>query len=255
MLGAAVVAVFLLSGCNKGANLRFKAYEESLSEAAFPGSSDSISVSVRLEYPVGGAKDEAIHLMTSSILGRSIDAGNPTASVEEAIKEYVDVTVQGYKDAYSQISEEYVDEDETWGGMSWEDVIDGYFAGSYKKLVSYIVEAYSYEGGANGLEGVYAVLFDTTTGEVVSEEDFFNPGYEEILSSALSSRLEESMKNPEDYDALFVKDIEPNGNFYVMDDGVTYVYSPFDIGPHSLGTIRVFVPWEDIAGLISRDYR
>ena len=59
-----------------------------------------------------------------------------------------------------------------------------------------------------------------------------------------------AFSNPEDYDALFIKDIEPNGNFLVSEEGITYVYGQYEIGPYSLGIIEVTLAWEELEGLL-----
>lgn len=94
------------------------------------------------------------------------------------------------------------------------------------------------------------MVFDTATGNLITESDYFVPGYESELSQMLSAHLRESFEDPSDYESLFVKDIESNGNFMVSDKGVTYIYSPYEIGPHSLGTIRVTIPWEEVGGIV-----
>ena len=97
----------------------------------------------------------------------------------------------------------------------------------------------------------YVGFFDEKTGDVIDEESFFIPGYEVQLGSMLSSHLSDSMENEEDYEFLFVKDIEPNGNFKVSNAGVTYIYTPYEIGPYSLGTIQVTIPWEEVAPIVA----
>ena len=66
----------------------------------------------------------------------------------------------------------------------------------------------------------------------------------------LTSHLRDAMPDQESYDCLFIKDIEPNGNFKVSDTGVTYVYGQYEIGPYSLGIIKVTVPWEELGDLV-----
>ena len=58
------------------------------------------------------------------------------------------------------------------------------------------------------------------------------------------------MPDEDSYNALFVKDIEPNGNFKVSDEGVIYIYGPYEIGPYYLGSIEVTVPWEELGTLV-----
>ena len=84
----------------------------------------------------------------------------------------------------------------------------------------------------------------------MTEEDFFIPGYKEALSALLSAHLHDEMPDQESYDALFIKDLEPNGNFKVSEQGVTYVYGQYEIGPYYLGIIKVTLPWNELGDLV-----
>lgn len=252
LLGIVAVAFMALAGCNKVKDLETKVYEKNVVEAAAPGSPDSLSVKVKLEYPVAGAVSTALTKMVSTIVGRSFEGTVQATDIESAVEDYVDSTLKSYKTTYAEIARKGEEEAESFiPEMSWEDIINGEFVGFHKNLASYLVSAYSYEGGANGLSGVIAMVFDTTTGEIVPEGRFFKEGAAEGIATLLSARLEESLPDAESYDALFVKDIAPNGNFYVSEKGVTYIYNPMDIGPHSLGTISVTLPWEDVSKFVA----
>ena len=49
---------------------------------------------------------------------------------------------------------------------------------------------------------------------------------------------------------MFLKEIEPNGNFSISDKGVTYIYNHYEIAPYSMGIIRITIPWEDLNDII-----
>lgn len=94
-----------------------------------------------------------------------------------------------------------------------------------------------------------ALNFDMKTGNLLTESGFFKEGYKDRLSELLSSRLAESLENPSDTSMLFTQEIGPNGNFTAGEEGVTYIYNQYEIGPYAMGIIRVTLPWEDIEGL------
>ena len=52
------------------------------------------------------------------------------------------------------------------------------------------------------------------------------------------------------YDMLFIKTIEPNGNFFVDPEGITYIYGRYEIGPYASGLVRVTIPWEKLQGIL-----
>ena len=173
--------------------------------------------------------------------------------IDKAASDYLQESLSQYEAQMLAFKENH---DEEWFGADWEDSIAGYFTGSYRGVSSYIVESYSYGGMAGGLEEISAINFNEKTGEVIPEDEYFRVGYYDDLSSVLSYHLEEdTFSSREDYDALFVKDIAPNGNFYLTEDGVTFIYSPLSLGPHSLGSIRVSIPWEEALSLVDPKYR
>lgn len=246
-------AMVFLAGCNRETKLKTKVYEKNVEAKLSEDGQDAISVKVKLEYPVEGASPEVLSKMTEAIIGYTVGSMDGVDSnVEKVVNDYVDVTVEAYKDACRELIRiREQEEDGAYQGMlNWEDYVEGYFAGSHKNAISYIVYAYSYDGGAHGDEGEYAMVFDTKTGNLITEDDYFIPGYEYELSQMLSAHLREAFPDPDDYETLFMKDIESNGNFSVSDEGVTYIYSPYEIGPHSLGTIRVNIPWEEISAIL-----
>ena len=49
---------------------------------------------------------------------------------------------------------------------------------------------------------------------------------------------------------MFIREIGPNGNFSVSEDGVTYIYNHYEIAPYAMGIIRVTLPWDDVRELL-----
>ena len=79
--------------------------------------------------------------------------------------------------------------------------------------------------------------------------DFFQAGYRRGLSDLPSRTLPGSHVSPRDTSMLFVREIEPNGNFRVSEEGVTYIYNQYEIAPYVMGAIQVTVPWNELEGI------
>ncbi len=249
---AVAAACLLLAACGTDAEtLKVDTYEVSVAEAV--DSRDTVFVRVSLEYPVGGASDKALKPMTESIIGRSFSDISGQPAMDAAVKDYIDATVSSYKAEILDIKNFLAEQegaDAVSSVLSWEDVLEGRFAGDHGGYVSYITFAYSYTGGAHGNGAEYAIVMNRADGRIVAEDQFFAEGYETALAGLLSDHLAEALPDEESYGYLFVKDIRPNGNFYLTEKGVVYIYSPYEIGPYSLGTIRVTVPWDEVRDLI-----
>ncbi len=244
------VLLLLVAACHKDNKLQPKVYEQSASYALTEGAADSISVQVRLEYPVSGADPEVIDAMTRIIIGQALMEDGSRPDIAAAVQRYIDVTVADYRETNLPLYGKVREEELEGTLLSWEDQVSGYFSGQHKDIISYDVYAYSFTGGAHGLAGDYVMNFNLKDGSLVGENEFFVPGYQEELAGLLTAHLRESMPDEDSYNALFVKDIEPNGNFKVSEEGVTYIYGPYEIGPYYLGSIEVTLPWEELGTLV-----
>lgn len=202
---------------------------------------DTLSVQISLEYPSGSKAADS--LMRKSILTAAFDMEEDPTTVEETASKYE----SNLEDAYFTEAQDLPVE----GPFSWDDFINGYFTDGYKNLRSYIIEYYSYRGGAHGVNTLTALVFDKKSGEQIQEKDILVDNYSLSLSSLLQKHLPEAFDgNEEEYDSLFITDIVSNGNFEPGKTGITWYYQPYEIGPYSLGVIPVSVPWNELKPLL-----
>ncbi len=255
---ATCAAVLMLAGCLSQQNLKTAIIEDSENFALDSRSSDSLRVSISIEFPVSGPKAEPLEKMQENLVAAIFGEGHRSPDPEQAIAGFKEEISEQYRkdnidilEYYSQMQNSDGTENEDISPMlSWENTIEGHFLPVYGNLSSYIIYEYNYTGGAHGIDNETALIFDLTTGEAVSEEDIFVEGFEAGMSKALTAHLKDSFDNEDDYETLFVKEIAPNGNFYVTDHGVTYLYGRYEIGPYSIGLTHVTVPWTEIVNLL-----
>lgn len=245
----AVLASVILAGCDRD-RLKMKIVEFKRCEALAEGRADSVIVNVSLEYPVAGIPDEAVNSIKGSICREAFRADG-SIDIEASADSWADSCVREYRDANLELLSYLGEQGDDSACLSWEMSVSGFVCGEYKGMISYDVTSYSYTGGAHGSTSETGMVFDVS-GNLLTETDLFGDGYRETLSGLLSSRLEESLPDPDAYNALFIKDIEPNGNFIVTQEGVTYIYGQYEIGPYYLGIIKVTLPWEDMEGILKR---
>ena len=241
---AALGIMLALFGCQR--SIKTATFTDEMKLPLAEGLSDTLSVQISLEYPT--ATDSAAAAMTASILSAAFDMeeGMPT-TVEETAARYEENLVDAYFDEMAPYHTEREEDPELSGIHSWEEHITGYFGDVYKKHVTYYIEYFGYRGGAHGIPTLTPTVFSLETGAVVPEAEFFVDGYQEGVSYLLRDNLLAALEgNTEAYDALFVKDIAPNGSYDVTRKGVTWYYQPYEIGPYYLGVISVSIPWEDL---------
>ena len=242
---AAACTGCLLSSCN--GEFSSTTYNSEDSFPAAEGSEYALEVRISAEYPVSGLQKAALdnmdNVLTAALFGDEYAALDP----EQAIEAYKADRAKEYRETNAPLIKE--SEGTPTASLNWSDYVTGKIGGTHKGILSYTVTGYTFTGGAHGMTVETALNFDMKTGTLLTEEDFFKEGYKDRLSGLLSSRLAESLENPSDTSMLFTQEIGPNGNFSIGEEGVTYIYNQYEIGPYSMGIIRVTVPWEDIEGM------
>lgn len=197
-----------------------------------PDSLSTLSMSISLEYPVKGLPQEVLDTMTATILTAAFDIEKPTLPVEETAASYI-----------SYVKEAYLNEAPEEHPYSVEDEVNGYFSGTHGKYRSYMVEYYTYTGGAHGLNTYTPLVFDCESGLVVPEDEFFAEGYEEPLSELIRSKLCEENPDIELFDFFAVK---TNGAYEVGKDGVCWYFQPYEIAPYAYGVLTATLSWDEV---------
>ncbi|MBR1706157.1 MAG: DUF3298 domain-containing protein [Bacteroidales bacterium] len=237
-------AGLLALGCTGG--LKTATYTDDQAMPLAEGRADSLLLSISLEYPVKGADEAVLGNITANILSTAFDLEEEPGTVEETALRYE----ENLKDEYfNENGDLFPDRPAEEGGiLSWEDRINGYFSGRWRHYTTYMVEYYNFRGGAHGIGTLTPIVFDTRTGDVVAEEDFFAEGYAAPVGALIRAGLADALDhNEEDLDALFEPDlVGPNGTYEVGKDGVTWYYQPYEIGPYYLGVISVSLSWKDL---------
>ena len=246
----ATVAAVALSSCGGD----FKTQQITISEkfALEEGRTDSLDFSIDAEFPVSGLGREASMQISAAIaealFGEEYMSMNPEAAAEAYKADLLDE----YRSENLPMTE--IPELES-SSLSWASYVKGIFTYSDENILSYTATRYTYSGGAHGMTAETAYNFDRKTGESISEEMFFNEGYTEKLTELLTAHLPEALESPSDTSMLFLKKIEPNGNFSIGEDGITYIYNQYEIAPYSMGIIRISVPKKELEGLLRQEAR
>lgn len=97
-----------------------------------------------------------------------------------------------------------------------------------------------FDMGNHGTEGYYYRYFDTRTGEPISIEKLASN------ISAVSAYLDSHIRQSDIAWGILVDTIEPNNNFIISDNGITFVYNQYEIACFAVDTIMCFVPYNII---------
>lgn len=142
-----------------------------------------------------------------------------------------------------------------------EHTISGYSLLSDKSIYVYGIERYVDLGGAHGNETRIFFNFDLKTGKLIHEQDLFQSGFEKPLTDLIKARILEDIKSaPQEKNSeailslddtdYWTESIKPNGNFYITDEGIAYVFNTYEIAPYQMGQTEVALPYSKIKKLL-----
>ena len=180
-------------------------------------------------------------------------AVHPTDSVVFAFAEVLKKEYrQNNLDLVSQL------DNESFYSFNNEHVLDGFSLLSDKNIYSYGVSRYVYMGGAHGLSTLNYFNFDLRDGHQIVEADIFKDGYQAQLSEIIKQKIvEDSYQDEEIPDIVKLEDtdfyidsIKANGNFFVNEESINFVYNTYEIGPFYMGITEVNLPFERIRHLM-----
>lgn len=237
-------AAALLAGCADNTLQSVHSHEFRKAFALAEGRTDSLVISMNVECPEDGITEKVAGKIGDRIKEAIYGKNYTILHVDDGFEKFSEDRAKEYREANLELLKaKYIP------NLSWEYYLESGFTGNYRNYATYQVFTYSYTGGAHGMSDTRTYVFDLKNGDVMEESDFFKEDYMPLLSSLLTSHARDKAENPDNM-VLFVSEIEPNGNFEVADEGITYIYNPYDIAPYSEGTIRITIPWKELKSIL-----
>jgi len=219
----------------------------------------ALSVDIEVEIPVSFANKEVLKSIRSTII-TNLFGQEYTSQVNDSL--VLLFTKNLYAD-YRENNEPLLTVMDSANRYSFnnEHVVSGFSLLSDKKIYVYGIERYIYMGGAHGLETRNYFNFDLKTGNLITEKDLFKSNYQAELSEIIKKRIVEESKEMketketepilslEDTD-FWADSIKPNGNFYITDESINFVFNPYEIAPYYMGQTEVSIPFNRLKNIL-----
>jgi len=259
---AMCVVMFAVSSCrnerkSEANNIDFEKYAVDTTYHLFGDvSKPAIQIHLSMHYPVGYKNstvlDSLQRLIITSITTNSNQA---LRDPEEAMRNLVAQQITEYrlleKDYETILSTKYDEYDVLPTSFSNEYMGDEDNTFDKDGILCFSNSVYRFTGGAHGVRTVKYTCVDLENGSVITEKDIFVDDYESVLSPIILEKLAEiqKVKSPKELEKngfFDISDIKPNNNFYLNENGITYVYNPYEIAAYFVGISEVFIPYGDI---------
>jgi Protein of unknown function (DUF3298) len=136
-----------------------------------------------------------------------------------------------------------------------EHNVEGFALLTDENIFTYGIDRNVYMGGAHNLETRNYYNFDLKTGKLITEKDIFVNNYQSALTKLIKRRIieeSEDINSMEELDesVFWTDSIKPNGNFYITDESINYVFNPYEIAPYAYGDTEVTLPFSYIKNLL-----
>lgn len=223
-------------------------------------SKGSLSVDIHVELPVDFKNKAILDSVRSIIISNLFGKEFVSQANDKVVQLYIKMLHTDYKDN----NEALVNELDTASSYSFnnEHTLEGFGLISDKHIYSYGIDRYIYMGGAHGLNTRNYFNFDLKTGKLITEKDLFVDNFEPALADLIKKRIfedskEEQAKEPNTESILSLDDtdywtdsIKPNGNFYISDEGINYIFNPYEIAPYYMGITEVSLPYDRLEDIL-----
>jgi hypothetical protein len=123
-----------------------------------------------------------------------------------------------------------------------------------KGILSMGYGTYTYSGGAHGNHATLLTSYDVAQKKALKLKDIFLPGYEKTVDKAVANAVRKlfGMKPNEPLsNKLFENTIQHTDNFCITSKGILFKYNPYEIAAYAYGEIELFVPFEEVKGVVN----
>jgi len=248
-----VYVVFLFSSCKQNT---IKTEEKNYINKYYLSkdtSKGALSVDLEIEFPIEYSNKEVLKSIQQSIITQLFG--------KEYVNKHKDSIVISFA---NELHKEYIDNNapllvhlDSGSVYSFnnEYSVEGFSLLSDEHIFTYGIDRIVYMGGAHSLETRNYYNFDLKTGKIITEDDLFLPNYKSALSEIIKLRIIEESDVINNMDELnesvfWTDSIVPNGNFYITDESLNYVFNPYEIAPFAYGDTEVNIPFSYLKKLL-----
>lgn len=254
-LAAATAALLLAGACTHEEGMTTETLEKEGAVPLIEGmelneDAPCYSYSYNVQYITGGIKKEVMDKINAKIAGFIIydDEENPNPDVAGALQAWENSGVEGYKAETEDLPEDF-DLDESWM-YNWSSYISGNFSSvcEARDWMTYVFGGSDYMGGAHPFSYANYTVFDMKTGDVITEKDFLDVENDDLWEILYAKVLDGGCIDDEGLTSEDLFELPTfNGNFSVDNEGVTWLYNPYEIAAYVYGPIEATITWDELA--------
>lgn len=219
------------------------------SAAAVPGKAKSPVATIGYRYLVAtgnGETENWLNKQLKNMLQLNEKETDWTKNLKNASNEYF----EGYKNDVKELMDDSEGLSATLNFTS-DDDLSILYNDKYFTIIEHLNSAYT--GGAHGNYGSTMYCFDTKNKKRLKLDDVVK-----IDSNTLQGFLEQNFRKQYEVKSgdnlntvLFDDYLKPSKNFYFNNNGLAFLYNPYEIASYAQGQIIVYVPFKQLKKYIN----
>ncbi len=215
----------------------------------------SCSLKIKYIYPVEYKDAEVLKKMKSELnFALMEDESYEKLDPTDAVNKYVVNYIENYKRDAKEQFPDWEQSGDTEDYFSYYKTLDTRIVYDTSDILSYQISSMDYKGGANSSTAYRNIVIDLKTGNILHEHDIFVSDYKTALNGLLIKKILQQNKASKTDDLLefgyMLDDLTSNGNFYVDDKGITYIFNPLEYSVPSIGIIKVPLTYNEINNIL-----
>lgn len=219
-------------------------------------SKGALSIELNVEIPVCFDDENVLDSIRNTIITNLFGSEYVKVANDSLVMKFTNDLKLEYKLTNEPILNE-MDEKSLYS-FNNEHILDGFSLLNDENIYSYGINRYVFMGGAHGLNTINYMNFSIKTGKQITESDIFLKNTNAKLTELIKKRIVEQSKEDEGLEPIknlektdyWIDAIKPNGNFYITDESLNYVFNPYEIGPYYLGITEVSIPYDRLKNIL-----
>lgn len=197
----------------------------------------SIIIDINIEIPVYHHNPDLLDKINKQVLFRLFGKLAETNTPDTLLKQFAD----GMVDEYIANNREIVGRSRPANRLVFNNtfLMEGFSLLNDGNIFSYGISREVDLGGSFPANTRYYYNFDMRTGGIITERDIFLEDFEKELTEILRNKFIEAIQANDDLPTIssfnrtknILEVIKPNGNFYLNDEAICYVFNPYEIAP------------------------
>ena len=258
----------LLAGCKEKDTLaendiRFNTIEKTASYHFFNLSENPhCDFSVNFTYPEQIENEKMLPKLQNKFIVAAFGEKYTGLAPREAIERYA----ESYINTYKEIEPDYKtdrkthneSEDSFASWYNYNENISNEIVFNRAHIIAFTNKLETYTGGAHGARQYTNYVINLNTGCRIDESDIFIEGFKEPISYLLIEKIAE-FNHVENVSELIeigyfgIEEIQPNNNFLINEQGITYTFNEYEIAAYVIGATKVLLTFDEIGLYLKKE--